>query len=185
MTEYHEKDENAIIVSLDSLLSIPDFRIHEKILHILLSVRALARSEVVIQTRKADETIFDYAMKGTLNEFFRAALAERKTFSYPPFSTLVKLTLEGKKDDIVAEMASIKKTLEEISTSHSGAPYAVDIFPAFTHTVRGNFVLHGLIRIPRVSATVSRPNWPDAKLSAALRALPPSITVNIDPDTLL
>ena len=181
----HEKVENAIIVSLDSLLSIPDFRIHEKILHILLSVRALARSEVVIQTRKADETIFDYAMKGTLNEFFRAALAERKTFSYPPFSTLVKLTLEGKKDDIVAEMASIKKTLEEISTSHSGAPYAVDIFPAFTHTVRGNFVLHGLIRIPRVSATVSRPNWPDAKLSAALRALPPSITVNIDPDTLL
>ncbi len=181
----HEKVENAVIVSLDSLLSIPDFRIHEKILHVLLSVRALARSEVIIQTRKGDEAIFDYAMKGNLNEFFRAALAERKTFSYPPFSTLIKLTLEGKKDEIVAEMTSIKKTLEEISTSHTGAPYAVDIFPAFTHTVRGNFVLHGLIRIPRVSATVSRPNWPDAQLSAALRALPPSVTVNIDPDTLL
>jgi primosomal protein N' (replication factor Y) len=181
----HEKVENALIVSLDSLLSIPDFRIHEKILNILLSVRSLARREVIIQTRKADEKIFDYALKGNLNEFFRAALLERKTFSYPPFSTLIKLTLEGEKDAIVAEMGQIKKTLEEISTAHAAAPYAVDIFPAFTHTVRGNFVLHGLIRIPRVSATVSRPNWPDAKLSAALRGLPPSVTVNIDPDTLL
>ena len=181
----HEKVDNALVVSLDSLLSIPDFRIHEKILTILLSVRALAQREMIVQTRKADEKIFDYALKGNLNEFFRAALGERKTFSYPPYSTLIKLTLEGDKTEIVNEMSAIKKTLEEISTEHAAMPYAVDIFPAFTHTVRGNFVLHGLIRIPRVSATVSRPNWPDAKLSAALRALPPSVTVNIDPDTLL
>jgi primosomal protein N' len=186
----HDKVDNAVIVSLDSLLSIPDFRIHEKILHILLAVKALTTREFIVQTRKADEKIFNFALKGNLNEFFREAVAERKTFSYPPFATLIKLTLEGKKDAIVAEMADIKKTLEEISASYARAPYAVDIFPAFTHTVRGNFVLHGLIRIPRASSgmsgsATSGANWPDPKLAIALRGLPPSVSVNIDPDTLL
>jgi primosomal protein N' (replication factor Y) len=183
----HEKVDNAIVVSLDSLFSIPDFRIHEKILHLLLSIRSVTLREFIVQTRKADEKIFEYALKSNLNEFFRTALNERKTFSYPPFATLIKLTLEGKKDAIVAEMAEIKKLLEAVSASNTAAPYAVDIFPAFTHTVRGNFVLHGLVRIPRGRYTgkTGDANWPDEKLSAALRALPPSVTVNVDPDTLL
>lgn len=163
------KVDNAVVVSLDSLLSIPDFRINEKIVHTLLKIRALTERVMIVQTRKADEKIFDYALKGNLSDFHRTEIDERKRWNYPPFTTLIKITIEGKKDEISAEMAAIQKDFE---------PHVVDIFPAFTHTVRGNYVLHGLIRLPRGK-------WPDAELAAKLRALPPYVTVNIDPDSLL
>ena len=163
------KIDNAVVVSLDSLLSIPDFRMNEKIVHTLLKIRSMTERHMVVQTRKADEKIFDYALKGNLSDFHRAEIDERKRWNYPPFTTLVKITIEGKKDEISLEMAEIQKNFE---------PYVVDIFPAFTHTVRGNYVLHGLVRIPR-------DKWPDMELAAKLRALPPYVTVNIDPDSLL
>ena len=165
----NEKVHNAAVVSLDSLLSIPDFRIHEKILHTLLKIRSLAASRIIVQTRKADEPFFQYALKGNLSDFYRSTIDERKLFSYPPFTTLIKITLEGKKDVIVPEMAAVQKALE---------PASIDIFPAFTHTVRGNYVLHGLMRIPMGS-------WPDKELSAKLRSLPPQTNINVDPDSLL
>jgi primosomal protein N' (replication factor Y) len=163
------KVDNAVVVSLDSLLSIPDFRINEKIVHTLLKIRSLTERHMIVQTRKADEKIFNYALKGNLSDFHRTEIDERKKWKYPPFITLIKITIEGKKDEISAEMAAIQKNFE---------PHVVDIFPAFTHTVRGNYVLHGLIRI-------ARDKWPDVDLAAKLRTLPPYVTVNIDPDSLL
>jgi primosomal protein N' len=165
----NKKVDNVAVISLDSLFSIPDFRIQEKIIHTLLSVRSLALRELIIQTRRADEKIFDHALKGNLNDFYRSSIEERKMWNYPPFTTLIKITLEGDKETIVAEMSLIQKNLE---------PQTVDIFPAFTHTVKGNYVLHGLMRIPAG-------RWPDRELSDKLRALPPHIRVNIDPDNLL
>jgi primosomal protein N' (replication factor Y) len=164
-----KKVDNVAVISLDSLFSIPDFRIQEKIIHTLLTVRSLALRELIIQTRRPEEKIFEHALKGNLNDFYRSAIEERKIWSFPPFKTLIKITLEGDKESIVAEMSSIQKNLE---------PQTVDIFPAFTHTVKGKYILHGLMRIPSG-------RWPDRDLSDKLRALPPYVKVNIDPDSLL
>ena len=165
----NKKVHNAAIISLDSLFSIPDFRIQEKIIHTLLTLRSLTTKEFIVQTRRAEEKVFEYALKGNLSDFYRDTIAERNIFNYPPFVNLIKITLEGPKEAIIAEMNSIQKSLE---------PHVVDIFPAFTHTVRGEYVLHGLMRIPRG-------NWPSESLSNKLRSLPPSVSVNIDPESLL
>ena len=161
--------EHTVIVSLDSLFSIPDFRIHEKIFYTVLKMRSLATRTAILQSRNADSPTLDQAIKGNLSEFFKSQIDERKVFQYPPYSTLIKITLEGKKDAIVAEMDAVQNTL---------APYVVDIFPAFTHTVRGNYVLHGLIKIPRAQ-------WVDPVLVAKLRGLSPEVIVKVDPDSLL
>jgi primosomal protein N' len=165
----NKKVDNAAVISLDSLFSIPDFRIQEKIIHTLLTIRSLTLRELVIQTRRAEEKIFEHALKGNLNDFYRSSIDERKMWNYPPFTTLIKITLEGDKESIVADMSLIQKNLE---------PHTVDIFPAFTHTVKGKYVLHGLMRIPSG-------RWPDRDLSDKLRALPHQTRVNIDPDNLL
>lgn len=161
--------ENSVIISLDSLFAIPDFRIHEKIAYTVLKTRSLASRNFILQTRNADSVTLDQAIKGNLNEFFRSQIEERKTFNYPPFTTLIKFTLEGKKNEIVKQM-------EEVQNKLTG--YEMEVFPAFTHTVRGNYVLHGLIRLPKAS-------WVDRTLLADLRALPPSVIVKVDPDSLL
>ncbi len=170
MLQYiHGKAENSAIISLDSLFSLPDFRIQEKILSLLTRMRTLTTRNIIVQTRKAEEKVFNYGMKGNLSDFYRTTIDERKKFNYPPFSVLIKITLEGKKDIIIKEMEDVQTLLE---------PYEVDVFPAFTHTVRGDYVLHGLIRI-------AREKWVDEKLIEKLGTLSPAVTVKVDPESLL
>ncbi|MEK7213774.1 MAG: primosomal protein N' [Patescibacteria group bacterium] len=170
MLQYlHEKVENSGIISLDSLFSLPDFRIQEKILYMLIRIRTLTTQNFIVQTRKSDEKVFEYGLKGNMSDFYRTAIEERKKFNYPPFTVLIKITLEGKKDNIVKDMEQAQNILD---------PYEVEVFPAFTQTVRGNQVLHGLIRIPY-------DKWPDQDLIQKIRLLSPSIVVKVDPETLL
>lgn len=162
----HEPVHNVLIASMDSLLSLPDFRIHEKILYTITRMRSLASQAIVLQTRSPEEKVFVHALKGNLIDFYREHIEERKQFNYPPFSTLIKITLTGKKDAVVKEMQHVQTIL---------APHEIDVFPAFTHTVRGLSVIHGLIRVNKL----------DKELSTTLAHLPQHIVIKIDPESLL
>ena len=169
MLHIKEKVDHVAVASLDSLFALPDFRITEKIMYTLIRLRAMATRSILIQTRRPEEKVFEYGLKGNLSDFCRGTLDERRQFDYPPFKTLIKLTIEGKKDPIAIQMADIRTIVE---------PYDIDVFPAFTATVRGNSIIHGLIKAdPGV--------WPDAELIAKLRSLPPNVKVKVDPESLL
>lgn len=169
MQNFGEKVDHVAIVSLDSLFSLPDFRIQEKIMYTLVRLRAQATRSILVQTRKAEQKVFEYGLKGNLSDFYRNAIDERRQFDYPPFSILIKITIEGKKEAIANTMADLAKFLE---------PHQIDIFPAFTSTVRGKSIIHGLIKI----ATHA---WPDPDLAKKLRSLPPNVMVKINPESLL
>ena len=164
-----EHVEHVAVASIDSLFALPDFRIQEKIMYTLIRLRSIANRTFLVQTRKPKEKVFEYGIKGNLSDFYRMTLEERKQFLYPPYSLLIKLTIEGKKDVIANDMSAYVKLLE---------PHEVSIFPAFTSTVRGNSVIHGLI-------TLKPKQWPDAELVAKLRSLPPHVSVKIAPESLL
>jgi primosomal protein N' (replication factor Y) len=168
---FHLKDsvEHAAIASMDSLFALPDFRIPEKIMYTIIRLRTLAARSILVQTRRPEEKAFEYGLKGNLSDFCHSALDERRQFGYPPFKALIKITIEGKKDPIALQMADIRTLIE---------PHEIDIFPAFTATVRGNSIIHGLIKLEPSS-------WPNQELAAKLRSLPPNVKVKVDPESLL
>jgi primosomal protein N' len=166
---FHTPVPYAAVVTLDSLLALPDFRISERIFYMLLRLRALTDREFVIQTRKPEDKTFEFAAKGNITDFVRYSLDERKQFDWPPYSTLIKLSIEGKRDAIAAEMEKIKSFI---------APVEIDIFPSFTAGTRGNSLLHGIMRLQTGS-------WPNIELLEKLRSLPPAVSVNVDPEGLL
>ncbi len=164
-----EKIEYVALVSIDSLFALPDFRIQEKIMYTLIRLRAAADRSFLVQTRRPLEKIFEYGMKGNLSDFYRTTLDERMQFSYPPYSLLIKLTIEGKKEAIANDMVAFVKLLE---------PHDIDVFPAFTSTIKGKSVIHGLLKIsPRA--------WPDPELVAKLRSLPSHVSIKVNPESLL
>lgn len=164
-----EKIDHVAIASLDSLFALPDFRIQEKIMYTLIKLRNIATRSIIVQTRLPEESVFEYGLKGNLSDFYRTTLNDRRKFMYPPFGTLIKISIEGKKNDIANQMANIQKLLD---------PHSLDIFPAFTATVRGNSIIHGLIKmLPHT--------WPDQKLLNTLRNLPLSVSIKINPESLL
>ena len=169
MQNFNEKVDHVAVVSIDSLLSLPDFRILEKMNYNLTRLRYQAVRTILVQTRKADQKIFEYSLKGNISDFFRSTIEERKVLDYPPFSVLIKITIEGKKESIANTMADVAKFLE---------PHSVDIFPAFTSTVRGKSVIHGLMKIASHA-------WPDLELISKLRSLPPEVQIKVNPESLL
>jgi primosomal protein N' len=169
MLHIKEKVDHVAVASLDSLFALPDFRITEKIMYTLIRLRAMATRSILIQTRRTEEKVFEYGLKGNLSDFCRGTLDERRQFDYPPWKTLIKLTIEGRKDPIAIQMADIRTIVE---------PYDIDVFPAFTATVRGNSIIHGLIKADPTA-------WPDTELIAKLRSLPPNVKVKVDPESLL
>lgn len=161
--------ENSAIASIDSLFSIPDFKISEKVLSILLHIRSCTQKMLLLQTRNPSQPLFGYALKGNILDFYREEIALRKTFRYPPFSTLIKLSIEGKKDDIVAEMSRAKSLF---------ADQEMDVFPSFVKGKNGASILHALIK-------VSKKEWPNSELIERFKGLSPRWTIKVDPDSLL
>ncbi len=161
--------ENTAVASIDSLFSLPDFRVGEKILSILLKIRSIAKENFVLQTRNPEEKIFDYAIKGNLADFYRDEIEERKAFGYPPFSVFIKITLQGEEKTVETEMKRVAALC---------APYETDIFTALTSRIKNKHVMHALIKIPRE-------DWVDQKLLATLRKLPPQYMIKVDPESIL
>jgi primosomal protein N' len=164
-----ENVENAAVASIDSLFSLPDFRINEKILYSLLAVRSRAGRVFLVQTRNADNPLFEYALKGNLIDFYKQEIADRESFQYPPFSVFIKISLEG-------TPVAAAKAIEELSSRL--AAFGPKSYQAFSPSKRGNAVHHILI-------SKHSSEWPDDELLAILRALPMSVSVRIDPESLL
>jgi len=164
-----EKIDTVAIASIDSLFSIPDFRIRERVLRVLLTLRSLAGKLFLIQTRNVEEPVIDFALKGNLIDFFRDEIAERKQFGYPPFSVFIKFTVAGSKRAVLKEINKLEKILETFK------PLS---YPAFSPFGKARYAQNLLIKLPSE-------DWPDKNLLEIIRSLPPQITVKVEPENLL
>jgi primosomal protein N' len=161
--------ENAGVVSIDSLFSLPDFRINERIFHMLLSLRAKTEKRLIIQTRNTEATVLGFAATGSINDFYKEEVEIREKFGYPPFSTLIKISIEGSDEQIEKEAENLQNYLEGEE---------LEIFPAFIASVKGRSIVNGLLKI-------KNGGWPSPDLSARLAALPPHFKVQVDPESII
>lgn len=166
---YLKPVNHVAIASLDSLFSLPDFRINERICHILLQAQTLSQEYLLIQTRNATHPLLEYIQSGNLNEFYKSEISARKALNYPPFSTFIKITIEADKATAAKEMGKLQNLLEKWNTT---------IFPAFIPSVGGKSILHMLI-------TLNTKDWPDEELRHILVNLPIDFTVSVHPESLL
>jgi len=164
-----EKVENSAVVSMDSFFSIPDYRINERVLNLLLKIRSVTDSNFIIQTRDPSQKVFDYASKGNLIDFYKDEIYMREKLGFPPFTVLVKIIIAGNKNEVLESVERLQKDLN---------PLEINIFPAFIPGAKGKYAVNGIIKIPKK-------DWPNEKVLHILKALPPNFSINIDPENLL
>ncbi|OGZ06167.1 MAG: hypothetical protein A2942_03185 [Candidatus Lloydbacteria bacterium RIFCSPLOWO2_01_FULL_50_20] len=157
------------VLSVNSLLTIPDFRMGERVFRLLLILREKAREHFVIQTRDPNGPLFALATEGNVGEFLRTELDARHRLGYPPFSTLLKFTFEGKKQDGAAAMNEIERTF--------GSYHPVS-FPSFIARVKGKYRTNALIKVPKK-------DWPNQELSELIRMLPPEVEIRVNPESVI
>lgn len=169
LTYLEERIDCTAVVSLDTLLSLPVWNIYEKIFSLLMRLREQTDSLLLIQTRHAHTPILQDALSLNISHFFGEELRDRKQFSYPPFSILIKVTATGTK-------VQVQKLIEEAATVL--APFGFIRLPHVALLQKGVYGMHGFLRI-------ESDVWPEPTLLAALRALPPSTLVEINPERIL
>lgn len=164
-----QKVENVAVASIDSMFSMPDFRIREKVFSILLRLRSLAQKKFLAQTRNIEESVWALTETGNLLDFYKQELHDRQTFDYPPYTVLIKVTLSGEKRSIENSMTKFAEAFKE---------YDVSVYPAFIPFARGYYTMHALIKIGHA-------RWVEQKLYEKLRSLPPNFSISVDPENIL
>jgi primosomal protein N' len=169
----------SLVASFDSLWSIPNFKMSEKVVNLLLSILKKTKSEVIIETKNVSDAAILAVKSGNLAAFVREELEIRKKLGYPPFKRFIKVSFLGDKENT----SEVRKMLPAMFKE-----YEPDIFSGFHPKLKGKYVTNMLIKLePKDwSLTEILPGSQiDQNLLAKMESLPPGFEVAVDPEDLL
>lgn len=175
----NDKVALSVIASFDSLWSIPNFRMAEKILKILLSISVKTEDKFIVQAKNEEDGAILAIQKENFLSFVREELEDRKNLGYPPFKRFIKITFKGDK----AETTKAREALKEVFRD-----YNPEIFSGFIPKTKNKYATNLLIKmepqkwsLPSLSISSSI----DETLFSKLTSLPFSFQVSVDPEDLL
>jgi primosomal protein N' (replication factor Y) len=98
------------VLNADNMLYFPDFRAYERSLQLMLQVagragRKAKQGKVIIQTYNPKHVVIDFIQKHNYKAFYNYEIEQRKTYNYPPFFRIVKITLKHIKAEILNRAA--------------------------------------------------------------------------------
>lgn len=175
----NNKTKLSIIGSFDSLFSVPNFKISEKILHIIISTIGITNGKIIIQTKNGNSEILKIIKTKNILPFIEKELELRKKLNYSPFKRFIKISYFGDKENTIIAKKYLAETLKD---------YNPDMFSAFLSKQKGKYVTNALLKIDpeKWSSPEILPNSKiDEKLLIKLLNLPPDFYINIDPEDLL
>jgi primosomal protein N' (replication factor Y) len=158
----------SVVINLDALRATPTWRQQEENLALLLRLREQTTGSVFIQTRSGSDDIVEHARRGSVEKFYNEEIELRKTFNYPPYTVFILLTWQGTKEIVAGVEREIQSRLEGTEVTFYSAP----------PISKGQYIRHGLIRYPSM-------DWPNAQIVQALRQLPPSVRIVLNPDRII
>lgn len=174
-----EKIALSVIASFDSLWNIPNFKMSEKIIQIVLSIINNTQEMLIIQTKNENDPAILAIKTENLLPFAREELKDRRKLSYPPYKRFIKITYLGNKE----ETLKTRKILGEIFKEYSPI-----IFSGFVTQLKEKYVTNALIKIdtqkwslPELSIGSSI----DQNFFNLLSSLPLTYEVLVDPEDLL
>lgn len=144
------------ILSADSLLSYPDFRVNERAFQLMEQVSGRAgrkkdKGRVVIQANNTRHPVLQYVTLHDYKAMYDAEIVERQQFGYPPFFRLLKITVKHKKQQVAEQAAQI---LGSWLQPHLG-PQLVGPAAPLVSRVRNNYLQEMLIKLPRESKVIA------------------------------
>jgi len=121
------------ILNADLLLRFPDFRAGERAYQLMTQVAGRAgrkekQGKVIIQSQDPNQWLIQQVKHGNYEGVLNQEIKERKEFAYPPFTRLIKLTLQHREAEMVDYCAAeLKNELLKILPEHSilGPEYPV------------------------------------------------------------
>lgn len=145
------------VLSADSLLSYPDFRVNERAYQLMEQVsgrsgRKHGKGRVLIQASNTRHPVLQYVTDHDYKAMYDAEIAERQHFGYPPFVRMMRITMRHKKEITVDQAA---KVLSSWLQPHIGQ-YLVGPTTPIVSRVRNNYLQEMMIKLPRDTQSITR-----------------------------
>jgi primosomal protein N' (replication factor Y) len=137
------------IMNADNMLNFPDFRAHERSFQLMQQVsgragRTAERGIVLIQTYNPYHNILQQVSNNDYETMFNEQMEQRRTYKYPPYYRLIKITLKHKDFNKVNTGADwLGKSLKQIFDQNVLGPE----FPPIAR-IRNQYHKNILIKIP-------------------------------------
>jgi len=143
------------VLVADASLNMPDYRSMERGFQLLCQVsgragRGLKPGKVILQTYNPELKVFKYARHHDFANFFKTELEAREAFSYPPYSRIIRVVLQGPDPQEVE--SGLEKLAEELSVflEDKASEPALQILgpsPCVIEKVKNRFRFHLLMKV--------------------------------------
>jgi primosomal protein N' (replication factor Y) len=172
------------VINADPLLFFPDFRAHERAFQLLTQVagragRSSEQGKVLIQSFSPAHPVLQQVIQTNYEALYTQQIHERRTFDYPPFFRLIRISLKAR-DYQKAQQAA--QWLHDVLAQHLTTPILGPVDPVVAR-VRNQYIKQLLLKYPD---NTSRKHITDV-LSNALKSIEAigqfrSVKINIDVD---
>jgi primosomal protein N' (replication factor Y) len=183
---YWSKPVNLVaVVSIDSLLNVPDFRQGEKVFSLISKLKSLALDLFLIQTYHPENFVIQTAIKGDFQDFYKNELTNRRKLNFPPFSRLIRLIHQDKNEKKCQKEAELfAEKLKLVIRNSSLDIVLLGPSPCFYPKIRGKFRWQIVINL---KSRAPREAWSSnlKSIQQLLKTLPSDWIIDVDPVTLL
>ncbi len=138
------------ILSADSLLSYPDFRVNERAFQLMEQVSGRAgrtdgAGKVMIQGYNLTHPVLQWVQQHDVDAFYEQEIKYREYFAYPPFARLIKITFKHK-DEPKAIEAAIR--MSQVLSTTNGIAVQGPV-PALVPRIRNQYIQEVWVKCQR------------------------------------
>jgi primosomal protein N' (replication factor Y) len=142
------------VLNADSILGYPDFRSAEKTFYLLTQVAGRAgrgelRGKVMIQTAFPSHYAIQHALQHDYEAFYEAEIQFRRTFHYPPVTSMIAIMFRGEKVELVERAAGEAGRMLEEAVQPLAGTRVQGPAPAPLARIKGVWRYQILLRSPQ------------------------------------
>ncbi len=142
-----------VVASLEELFGIPDFRSKEKALSLVVQTAGRSgRQEpgsVIVQTVSEKNELLEYIKTHNYEAFLKKEIDSRKQLGYPPFSRLIRIIIESKKEE------KARKQAEDIASTIKNQLDILGAAKCPVYKLRNNYRYHILIKTSNIMNSIN------------------------------
>ncbi|MDO8557598.1 MAG: primosomal protein N' [bacterium] len=166
------------VLGAESALVFPQIDAAERTFRLLEVMKSLTRERMIVQTLDANMPLLEFLENGEYEKFLDEELARRRTFAYPPFGELAKLTFaHSHRERALYEANKLAKGLVETCKRLNMKGQLLGPSPAFIPKERGKWKFVILLKLAA--------GMPSETRTALLEEIPPFWQIETRPRELL
>ncbi len=145
------------ILSADSLLNFPDFRVNERAFQLMEQVSGRAgrtdgKGKVLIQAYNMTHPVLQWVKEHDVKAFYEHEIRYREQFAYPPFTRFIKITFRHRDETkAVATAGQMAQALQQVQGIGVQGPVQ-----AMIARVRNLYVQEVWVKCPRNKAVLEQ-----------------------------